>query len=531
MAFAWTQAANARCALAIMAANLVKSADTIILPAGVYQLTRAGRDDGAVVGDLDIVDDLTIQGAGSGVTIVDANGAATGDRGFQILSTAQHVTMSGITIRNGQSLTSTIGTIGGGGILVEGAGHITLNDVALQGNTARDGGGLYGKFSAQGGAVDMSCVVVRANKAFTTGVGAGGGVRVYLPSSLSEFTVQDSQVYSNTSDGTGGAIYVDGNNLAHWRIARSEIYSNTAQSGGAIGNFLPLTLSDSRLHNNRATFDGGAIETEFPLTITRTTLDANSALRFGGGIFSLSTGSEAKFISIDQSTISNNSAHYGGGIYHDGFINHNSLLTVYNSTLSGNVVFLPGGATGSMQGGGLYAYGGQTKLFYATIADNRVLERFSFPPVNGIGGGIYITATAVLTAETSIIANNSRGNGITISTEDDCFSSGTTGTLSYVLFGTLTNCFVTGGQFAVTTGDPLLDVLQNNGGLTKTQALLTGSPAIDFIPPNVLCAPGVTNDQRGGIRGGGLHQGGVACDLGAYEYDGLYPFYLPQVMK
>ena len=136
---------------AIMVANFVKGADTIILPAGVYLLTRPGYDDGALVGDLDISDDLTIQGAGSDVTIVDGNGAVTGDRVFQILKTVQNVTFSGMTIRSGQSLASTVGVIGGGGLYMEGAGHLRLSDVILEGNTGLNGGGLYANLSSQGG--------------------------------------------------------------------------------------------------------------------------------------------------------------------------------------------------------------------------------------------------------------------------------------------------------------------------------------------------------------------------------------------
>ena len=62
-------AANGACTLraAIMQANFVTGLDTITVPSGVYLLTRSGDDDAAVLGDLDIADDLTIQGAGSGV--------------------------------------------------------------------------------------------------------------------------------------------------------------------------------------------------------------------------------------------------------------------------------------------------------------------------------------------------------------------------------------------------------------------------------------------------------------------------------
>lgn len=58
--------------------------------------------------------------------------------------------------------------------------------------------------------------------------------------------------------------------------------------------------------------------------------------------------------------------------------------------------------------------------------------------------------------------------------------------------------------------DPLLDVLADNGGPTRTMALLPGSPAIGHIPAgsNFSIA-----DQRGLPRPG---TDGVS-DIGAYE--------------
>jgi hypothetical protein len=57
--------------------------------------------------------------------------------------------------------------------------------------------------------------------------------------------------------------------------------------------------------------------------------------------------------------------------------------------------------------------------------------------------------------------------------------------------------------------DPLL---KDNKGATQTHALLTGSVAIDRIPPSDCRIKDISTDQRGVRR-----PQGVACDIGAYE--------------
>jgi CSLREA domain-containing protein len=513
---------------AIQVANLVTAPNTINIPSGTFVLTRSGYDDGAVVGDLDIAHDLTIQGAGSGATIIDGNGSVTNDRVFQILSSASYVTMTGMTIQNGKSMSSTVGVIGGGGVYMEGTGHLKLSNVIVDSNTGKFGGGVYANFPS-GGSLALDNVTLHANTAIAGVGGGGGGIFVHLPtSSLGGFTMQDSQVYSNTADIAGGGILVDGDSSGYWTIQRSQIYSNTAAVGGGIGNFVPLALSDSYLHNNSVGFDGGAIQAFAPLSMLRTTLDSNSASRFGGAIFNNQTdsnGSYPEFAHIEQSTLTGNFALYGGAIYHRGFTHPESLLTVLNSTLSGNGVSKNGG------GGGVYIEGGQTQLLNATVASN--LVHLGYPLLGtGIGGGLYITASATFTAQNSLIAYNARGNGITVYTPDDCFSSGTVGELAYDLILTTTNCSITGPQGNNIVGqDPLLGPLQNNGGSTQTRALLPGSPAIDAGPlagcTGVGAAP-LTTDQRGFPRPAN-GAGSFRCDMGAYELQRV--LFLPLIMK
>src|SRR5438552_11192284 len=94
---------------AVIAANSTAGADTIMVPAGVFTLTISGSDDTAAAGDLDVRDALTIQGAGSGSTIIQAGTTSTNgiDKVFSfnpIGSLAGFaVSLSGLTIRYGKN--------------------------------------------------------------------------------------------------------------------------------------------------------------------------------------------------------------------------------------------------------------------------------------------------------------------------------------------------------------------------------------------------------------------------------------------
>jgi hypothetical protein len=71
--------------------------------------------------------------------------------------------------------------------------------------------------------------------------------------------------------------------------------------------------------------------------------------------------------------------------------------------------------------------------------------------------------------------------------------------------------------------DPLLGALRENGGLTKNLMLLNGSPAVDAVIYN---APNncPEDDQRGYPRPFGMR-----CDIGAVEQS--YYIYMPLAIK
>src|SRR5215210_730587 len=73
---------------AITEANALAGADTITVPAGTYTTTIAGTNENANAnGDFDIASPLTINGAGGGATIVQANASiqTANERVFHIL--------------------------------------------------------------------------------------------------------------------------------------------------------------------------------------------------------------------------------------------------------------------------------------------------------------------------------------------------------------------------------------------------------------------------------------------------------------
>ena len=112
---------------AIAVAN---SGDIITIPAGVYTLTLAA--------ELSIDKDLTLNGAGSGDTIIQAR-AAPGVADFRVFEiTGGDVAFSGVAVRNGNP--------SGDGGAISNSGILTLTKSTVSGNNARggsSGGGIY----------------------------------------------------------------------------------------------------------------------------------------------------------------------------------------------------------------------------------------------------------------------------------------------------------------------------------------------------------------------------------------------------
>jgi CSLREA domain-containing protein len=104
-----TAPGNGMCTLraAIMEANALIGADTILLPEADYELTIPGAgEDESATGDLDITDELTILGAENTWSSIFATGL--GDRVLDIIFSAGSVSVTWITLSGGEE------TYGGG---------------------------------------------------------------------------------------------------------------------------------------------------------------------------------------------------------------------------------------------------------------------------------------------------------------------------------------------------------------------------------------------------------------------------------
>jgi CSLREA domain-containing protein len=196
-------------------------ADTITVPAGTYTLTLPGAgEDLNATGDLDILQDLAIIGAGAGTTIIQAgtlgypdfspNGI---DRVFHVAG-AYTVSFSNVTIANGKCASCF-----GGGINNDG-GTLTVMNSTFSGNYGNVGGGI----DNNGGTLTLT------NSTFSNNSAGSGG--------------------------QGGGIFNYEGNLT---ATNSTFSGNYANYGGAIINWGILTLINSTFAGNSAYTEGGGI--------------------------------------------------------------------------------------------------------------------------------------------------------------------------------------------------------------------------------------------------------------------------------
>lgn len=285
-------------------------------------------------------------------------------------------------------------------------------------------------------------------------------------------------------------------------------------SGGALFVTGPLAITFSKVRGNIASganSEGGGVAVIGAASITATTFSGNRAAR-GGGV------SASGELTIDSSTLSGNRA-VGGPIALGGAVYALGSLHVVNSTISTNAAQ----AVAAAQGAGIWTSGAAT-IAHSTIVANTA----STSALGGVGsgGGLYGDQSAgeTLTISHTIIAGN-----FTTEENGEVRFGGRTLDLRYSLIADNdgTNlCEAPVGWADVNSNliggphygylDPLLDGLEENGGPTRTHALLSGSPAVFAGEPALVPGVGTTPefDQRGASY---LRRVGTRMAIGAVE--------------
>lgn len=300
-------AVGTRCTLraAVQEADALAGPDVIVVPAGTYNLTIPPADGSPATGDLELLEEVEIRGAGPGLTIVDGGGL---DRIFEVAPSGGSfaVVIEGLTIRNGSAA-------GGGGILNN--GNLTLRHCVVTQNTTNNSGGAGIKSATGSTLVVEDCVISNNNETS----GSGGGIGLGTATTL---TLRNSLVENNTAAFTGGGMYVGGTGT----IEGTTIRNNTANApasftiygGGGIvsASNLPglLFIRNTTISGNVASnAGGGGLQNQGSgMYLTNVTISGNTAATQGGGIWdNFSAGS----VRLYNCTITNNSAATGGGLY------------------------------------------------------------------------------------------------------------------------------------------------------------------------------------------------------------------------
>ena len=237
--------------------------------------------------------------------------------------------------------------------------------------------------------------------------------------------------------------------------------------GGLLASGGSLTLSSVKVTSSTTSTNGGGIYNGATLTLIDSEVSGNNPGGNGGGI------ANQGILTITRSLIAGNSGANGGGIDHSG---PGAALDLTNVTISAN--------SASSSGGGLNVSRAAT-LTNVTIAFNSAPSGGS--GIDKGGGG---TASLV----NAIVANNTGAPncGFAVTNNGNNLDSAA-------------SCGFPAGS---SNKNPLLGPLQDNGGPTRTHALLAGSPAIDAGTNTGAPA----DDQRGVAR-----PQGAGFDIGAYE--------------
>jgi predicted outer membrane repeat protein len=371
---------------ALSAANTHPGADTIVLPAATYftDIGGGGEPPG-------ITDDLTIQGAGQGLTVIDASNSYAGIRVFE--DCGRNVNIMGMTIKNSVS----------GHALLNDGGSVALSNCEVSGFTG-------GAISSAGGSLTLNNCALHDNQALGSPARSGGVDNWYYPIITSLPSSYPIPVV-NAGPGQGGAIYAA--NCTNVTLTNCTLDNNSAVGGASSGpstysRYSPYGWLDERVDltilGHAAVGQGGGIyATNSTVTLTDCQLTNDNAVGGddlhgaggggngqGGGIY-LANNSTATFNKITLQNVVQNCTAVGGS---GGDVGQGGGIYVVGSSVQDNDGSVSGDT--AIEGAGIYAAGGMVGLHNVTLSDNTATAN---------GGAIYTDPSVV-----TLTACTFRGN-------------------------------------------------------------------------------------------------------------------------
>jgi MYXO-CTERM domain-containing protein len=274
---------------AILDANAAAGADVITFQAGLPSpiLLTSGQ--------LSVTDSVDIQGPDDALLTVSGNDSS---RVFYLYSpTSLDVTISGLTIADGNVAAA------GAGILARNAG-LVLDGVTITGNdvtTLAQGGGLSFQ---EGQDLTIRDSILSANSALYL----GGGISITQAYTV---VIERSTISGNQATAGGGLSITDpdGGMLT---IRDTTISGNDATDGSSGGLLVSapgerLTVENCTISGNTAASNGGGIGlfSFYDAQFRHTTIAGNSAAGSGGGLFNSGSWNMANSIVADNTAQSN----------------------------------------------------------------------------------------------------------------------------------------------------------------------------------------------------------------------------------
>jgi CSLREA domain-containing protein len=438
------------------------------------------------------------------------------------------------------TLTSSTSIADGGGLYLHAGtntiagSHVNLNTVTAASDSATCNASAGGGCEADGGGIDLDTTGVvdltggstvngntvtggNSTTGSSNGAGSAHGGGIADNASSGTTTIDDATVSSNTATGgadsgggsgggagAGGGIYngntgtiaiqdgtvIDSNSARGGDGAATSLGANEGRGGGVDNEFTgTVNLTNSTVSNNNATGGASALMGTAPGFGTGGGIDERSA----GGTFTV-TGST---ISGNIATGGANTAAGTGGTAQGGGVYSNTPMSLTNTTIvSNSAEGGSGGSVGSGKGGGLLNNAVQNvSISSVTFNQNTATSQ----------GGSILTTFGQTSVRNTIIAGGSAPDG------SNCKNIGGTFTDQGHNIDDGTSCGLSGSGDLSST-NPMLGQLQNNGGQTSTEALPATSPAVDAGDVAANCP---ATDQRGRTR---PDHSESTCDIGAYEY-------------